>query len=187
MGGRGSGGGRSGGGGGASKSLSEKIKNISQQVVTRQEFEDNYNFYNNLSDKELVEAVKIAKQNFNKANKKFEKLESTGVSQSNVKLRELSDKASNLNNSLKNAERVLKNRGINTDWKHSPYGGWYIDNVTKGGGASIRRGKDKKFIVLGHDKNGEITYRAKADTLAKAKKLVKTNMGIGSVNRKRTS
>lgn len=185
MGGRGSGGGRSGGGGGASKSLSERVKDISKQVVSLKEFEDNYKFYQNLNDKDLVEAVKIARQNFNKANKKFEKLESTGVSQSNVKLRELSDKASNLNNSLKNAERVLKNRGIKTDWTHSKYGGWYIDNISKGGGAKIEKSKDNKFKIISWDKNGKVTYYPKADTLAKAKKTIKSNLGIGTVNKRK--
>jgi len=114
MGGRGSGGGRSGGGGGAAKSLSDRVKEISQKVVTGKEFESNYTFYKNLSDAELVEAVKIARRNFNRANNQFNKLEQTGISHGNLKLQELSAKASNLNNSLKIAETALKNRGIKT-------------------------------------------------------------------------
>lgn len=185
MGGRGSGGGRSGGGGGAAKSLSDRVKEVSQKVVTGKEFENNYLFYKNLNDAELVEAVKIARRNFNRVNNKFNKLEQTGISHGNLKLQELSAKASNLNNSLKNGEMVLKNRGIKTDWTHSPYGGWHIDNVAKGGGVQIRKNKDNTFKILAYDSNGKVTHSASASTLTKAKKYVKSNLGIGTVNNKK--
>ena len=66
MGGRGSGGSRSSG---RTNNLSKQIDTISQRVYSNDDFAQNYSFYNNLSDDDLIQAEKLAKRKFETANK----------------------------------------------------------------------------------------------------------------------
>lgn len=66
MGGRGSGGGRSSGTKGTNSSsstnLNKQIDNISKKVVTMNEFQNNYKFYDSLNNSDLVQAQKITRK-----------------------------------------------------------------------------------------------------------------------------
>lgn len=74
MGGRGSGGSRGGGGGNATNNLNKQIDNISQKVVTRNEFRDNYRFYDQLNNTDLINAQKITRKKFLNESDKYDKM-----------------------------------------------------------------------------------------------------------------
>ena len=133
MGGRGSGGSRSSG---RTNNLSKQIDTISQRVYSNDDFAQNYSFYNNLSDDDLIQAEKLAKRKFETANKKYNDYE---LKQSNAlfltpkevdggidtnskeyrqyidakqKMENIAPKVQNLEISWKIAKRVKNNRGL---------------------------------------------------------------------------
>lgn len=135
MGGRGSGGSR-GGGGGKSSNLSKQIDSVSQRVYSKDDFAQNYNFYNNLNDEDLIQAEQLVKRKFETANKKYNDYE---LQQSNAlfsapfgedghrdtnskeyekylqakrKMENIAPKAQYLEVSWKIAKRVKNNRGL---------------------------------------------------------------------------
>ena len=136
MGGRGSGGSRSSGGASTSKNLSKQIDSISKKVYSNDDFAQNYSFYNNLSDDDLIQAEKLVKRKFETANKKYNDYE---LKQSNAlfltpkevdggidtnskeyrqyidakqKMENIAPKVQNLEVSWKIAKRVKNNRGL---------------------------------------------------------------------------
>ena len=133
MGGRGSGGSRSSG---RTNNLSKQIDTISQRVYSSDDFAQNYNFYNNLGDDDLIQAEKLVKRKFETANKKYNDYE---LKQSNAlfltpkevdggidtnskeyrqyidakqKMENIAPKVQNLEVSWKIAKRVKNNRGL---------------------------------------------------------------------------
>ena len=133
MGGRGSGGSRSSG---RTNNLSKQIDTISQRVYSNDDFAQNYSFYNNLSDDDLIQAEKLVKRKFETANKKYNDYE---LKQSNAlfltpkevdggidtnskeyrqyidakqKMENIAPKVQNLEVSWKIAKRVKNNRGL---------------------------------------------------------------------------
>ena len=133
MGGRGSGGSRSSG---RTNNLSKQIDTISQRVYSSDDFAQNYNFYNNLGDDDLIQAEKLVKRKFETANKKYNDYE---LKQSNAlfltpkeldggidtnskeyrqyidakqKMENIAPKVQNLEISWKIAKRVKNNRGL---------------------------------------------------------------------------
>ena len=133
MGGRGSGGSRSSG---RTNNLSKQIDTISQRVYSSDDFAQNYNFYNNLGDDDLIQAEKLVKRKFETANKKYNDYE---LKQSNAlfltpkeldggidtnskeyrqyivakqKMENKAPKVQNLEISWKIAKRVKNNRGL---------------------------------------------------------------------------
>ncbi len=135
MGGRGSGGSRSSGSS-TSNNLSKQIDSISKKVYSNDDFAQNYSFYNNLSDDDLIQAEKLVKRKFETANKKYNDYE---LKQSNAlfltpkevdggidtnskeyrqyidakqKMENIAPKVQNLEVSWKIAKRVKNNRGL---------------------------------------------------------------------------